>query len=214
VTPFELVLAVLACWLVPVVVVAGFGWYIGSGLIQRLPNTEALEKFKLAVWKRYTNKAAFPEEVEPIDAAGVQNADRAITYLDRIIDRQINKVRGILPFNSIIIAALSIERSRINYGISVCPSLISLLHDVTILDTLTAIACLGYSSILCLRLFLVYWGPIEQYETFDAEVRASADVIRNRSSIIEKSVLISMASLFIAVLSVLLIEFGAALTTS
>jgi hypothetical protein len=33
----------------------------------------------------------------------------AVAYTDRVVDRQINKARGILPFNSILIAILALE---------------------------------------------------------------------------------------------------------
>lgn len=83
---------------------------------------------------------------DPNDRTG---GDRLISYAERIIDRQINKARGILPFNSIVIAAFGFERGEIDEGLTVLNNV-----DVRFMLVL-AMALLALSSLLCLGLMLV-----------------------------------------------------------
>ena len=95
-------------------------------------------------------------------------------YGEPIIDRQINKARGILPFNSIVIAAFSFERTRL-------PNLLRILNvDINIMLLLT-MALLAASSILCLLLMLVRFGPVADYESYSAEIASTVHIIKKRS---------------------------------
>ena len=86
----------------------------------------------------------------------------ALNYVDRVVDRQINKARGILPFNSVIITALSLN-NRSQYGGAIKGMLDYLSH--------TVIAALFISSLLLLELFWVQWGRKPgYYKNFTPEV--------------------------------------------
>jgi hypothetical protein len=57
-----------------------------------IPGTTQLEAIKKGLWKRGVGKD-FPDYA----VGDRQDADRVISYVEKIIDRQINKARGILP---------------------------------------------------------------------------------------------------------------------
>ena len=49
--------------------------------------------------------------------------DRAVVYVERVIDRLINKARGILPFNSVMLALLAVTiRQQISTQMPACQS--------------------------------------------------------------------------------------------
>jgi hypothetical protein len=142
----------------------------------------------------------FPKTSEgTVDKSNPRSLEPLIGYLERVIDRQINKARGILPFNSVIIAAFSIERSRLS-GPQVFwhVDLIAMLWFV--------IALLAVSSFLCLRLFRVRWGTPEDYE-FENEVDRTAEMIGERSKTIEWATILSEISLGVGAALIVVIEF-------
>jgi hypothetical protein len=61
-------------------------------------------------WVRYAREKKLDDE---------EIADRLISYLDRLVDRHINKARGILPFNSILLAVFTFEANRFRSPVSV-----------------------------------------------------------------------------------------------
>jgi hypothetical protein len=153
------------------------------------PTTE----FRKALWYRYTGLddkvlTAPEERAERATPQGgtvarvpMQDADRAIGYIDRVMDRQINKARGILPFNSILLAILS-------FG------------SVHLGDTKWLVAVLlVVSSLFCLAMFPVQWAKgSEPYSSFSKELADSVETARRRSIFIEIAIWTSMAALFIA----------------
>jgi hypothetical protein len=163
----------------------------------QLPNDAQLTEFIRNLWKRYTS-GEFPEPQSPT----VQDADRLVGYAERVVDRQINKARGILPFNSIIIAVLSIEKSRI----------LSELWDIQTVITLLAffvvLAGLIISSFLCLELFLFRWGESGRYLKFSDEFGDTIKLVRKRSATIEWATVLSTACLFGALLFVAMAELN------
>ncbi len=115
--------------------------------------------------------------------ARAQVEDRAVVYVERVIDRLINKARGILPFNSVMLAllAVTIRQQNLDPNASV-PVVTGYLEDVTIYwVVLVTIFTLIFSSLILLVLFLVRWGTIENYATFKSEVTATLFVVRWRT---------------------------------
>jgi hypothetical protein len=167
-------------------------------MIKRFPDTTEMGKIKNGIWQRYT-KDDFPST-----APGVKNqkdgADAAISYAERVIDRQINKARGILPFNSIVIAAFGLERTKLQAGHEV-------LFNVNITSLLLfAMFGLAVSSVLCLALFFVRWAKSETYGFFHYELESTLDVLLKRSKIIEVATIISLSSLIVGGAVIGLIE--------
>jgi hypothetical protein len=152
-----------------------------------------VEGIAAALWGRYHLGTAFD----------VGNADRLITYVERIVDRQINKARGILPFNSIIIGVLSFERYRLDTQHGTYAG-----FDLVILLLFTML-CLGISSYLCLWLFLVRWGKDENYGAFDMELKSTLFLIRWRSILIECATIISAWTLIFSAILIPLVELKA-----
>jgi hypothetical protein len=153
-----------------------------------------VERIAAALWDRYRGTATAPD---------IQNADRLITYVERIVDRQINKARGILPFNSIIIGVLSFERYRLDTQNGMYAG-----FDLVVLLLFTML-CLGISSYLCLWLFLVRWGKDENYGAFDTELKSTLFLIRWRSILIECATIISAWTLIFSAVLIPLVELKA-----
>lgn len=118
----------------------------------------------------------------------------ALAYTDRVVDRQINKARGILPFNSIFIAALSLENRS-----GVDPATLHILEYLAY----PIIAGLFVSSILLLELFWVHWGKESEYKDFKEEVVTGLVMARDRSAILDMSITLSIACIFGLLLGVI-----------
>src|SRR5215469_6390602 len=139
----------------PAVIVALIAFVVIVALyaMDRFPNPEELMHIKGVVWRRYV-----PND----NNVAVQDADRAIGYTERIVDRQINKARGILPFNSIVIAVFSFERTRLPSELHIWNLNINGL-------IIFVMALLAVSSIFCLLLMLVNWPTRSALQSFGTE---------------------------------------------
>jgi hypothetical protein len=154
--------------------------------------------FRKALWYRYTGLdysalTAQEERAERSTPQGgtvprvpMQDADRAIAYIDRVMDRQINKARGILPFNSILLAILS-------FG------------SVHLGDAKWLVAgLLVVSSLFCFLMFPVQWAKgSEPYSSFSKELADSVETARWRSIFIEIAIWTSAAALVIAIVVII-----------
>jgi hypothetical protein len=162
-------------------------------------NVEDIESFQKVIWDRGT-----PDEA---DAAFKASADRAVAYVDRLIDRQINKARGILPFNSLIMAVFSFERTQMPVhlpnGTHLWDSLV--LYWLPTSAFVAILLVLGVSSWLCLDLFLVFWR-MDQYATYRDEVYGTIQLFFTRSISVQLATILSEASLFIGLCLVIMIE--------
>jgi hypothetical protein len=173
---------------------------IGAALLatRTFPGPTKLSNIKRTFWHRYLLKD-FPKYDPDKDR---QHADRLITYIERVIDRQINKARGILPFNSIIIAVFSLATGRLPANELV------IWHVDMVVMLLFAIAGLAVSSVLCLILFLFYWWNSEDPKSFDVEFEDTLDIVRRRSTIIQWATMISLAALVLGTILVLAVEIN------
>jgi hypothetical protein len=161
---------------------------IGGWMLRGLPSKSRANAIKETLWDRRGATAA------AADRTDIRHGDQMITYLERVIDRQINKARGILPFNSIIIAFLAIERARISYGFDDAEP----VHRLILAGLFAAMVGLAVSSLLCLLLFLVRWGEAADYASFGSEVHWTVHALRRRSRIIECAVILSIGSLLLS----------------
>ncbi|MGP0093048.1 MAG: hypothetical protein ACLPKB_24355 [Xanthobacteraceae bacterium] len=167
--------------------------------VNKLSDADESDKIKKILWSRYL-VGYFPKtNLDQKDE--IANGDRLIAYVERIIDRQINKTRGILPFNSILIAAFNFERNKLlgatSWRIDV-PAMISF-----------AIIGLAISSALCLVLFFVRRGKSNHYESFSAQFEWIRGILRSRSSVIEWATILSLAAFLVGIASITAVEIGA-----
>jgi len=112
--------------------------------------------------------------------------DAAVAYVDRIIDRQLTKVRGILAFDGLILAFLGL----ISHGIGTLDVVAH--HQPPIL---LLIGLLAISSGICLAQFRSRWGYVADFLTFSREIAATLGLARRRSIWIERTVRLSLLAL-------------------
>ncbi|HUB97558.1 MAG TPA: hypothetical protein VL993_16665, partial [Stellaceae bacterium] len=138
--------------LLPLILIVAIVALKGERLVKALPDSAAADSFKKNLWKRYfnTDYPTFPSG-DGTSSESRQLSDRLITYLERVIDRTINKARGVLPFNSLIMAVMSIEKNRLNITFS----FENAWPSWTIVYFYAVIFGLALSSYKCLELFLV-----------------------------------------------------------
>jgi hypothetical protein len=147
--------------------------------------------------------AAPPGEAGPVRSNGEAGGDRAIAYVERVIDRQINKLRGVLSFDALIIAFLSIERTRLpaaQAGADFATSCLFLIAVVLVL--------LVASSVMCLDLLRVRWPPPDNFTDFASEHRTTVKLVAERTRTIERAVRLAEVGVIGAVLSFFVIELG------
>jgi hypothetical protein len=179
------------------------------GLVFQLkfvPSKKNIEEIKEVMWERHVG-AKFPLLI----ASGTtgsspskKEANDLLSYLERVIDRQINKARGILPFNSIILALITFGRDWSMYQASdpIC------WHRLALGALCVAPFGLVISSFLCLWIFLVRWAEKNEYAQFDKEITSTFKILRKRSALIEWATVISALSLFIVAIVFTLMKLG------
>jgi hypothetical protein len=123
-----------------------------------------------------------PEAIDKHPSFG----DSAVAYVDRIIDRQLTKVRGILAFDGLILTFLGL--------ISHNGAMLDIAghHQVPVL---LLAGLLAASSGICLFQFRARWGYVADLRTFSREISATLDLARRRSFWIERTVRLSLLSL-------------------
>jgi len=127
-------------------------------------------------------RRAILHRFEPKKAEGVKGDDgeKAVNYIHREIDRQINKVRGILTFDGILLAVvrLPVDPKACNWW----------CHQSTELATFALLL----SIILSLYLFLVRWGGVSTYDTFYNEFDFKAQHVEVRTVYVNFAVAMAM----------------------
>jgi len=156
---------------------------------------DEIKKFEQALWARYGLPMPTPFVVQ--DSDGVTDdskrgqADRLIAHIDRIIDRQINKARGILPFNSILLALLGFGKGH--FAEFTFPLLV-----------LTFLGLLASSFICLLRMFMIEYQGNETYKSFLREFDNAVKLARRRATEIEWATTLSACSLLSAAIAVVI----------
>jgi hypothetical protein len=172
-----------------------------------IPRDARLDDFVRHIRDRYCEKTDSGEMV-----ITVSSWDRIAAYMERIIDRQINKSRGLLPFNSILLVVIPREFESKVCDVDCTLSLhtpplhtlapdtppptfsLPILHS---LDTIEALcfASIVQSSVLLLTLLWIHWGDVDHYKTFSTEVEQTAAISRNRSVILDLAIVLSGGAL-------------------
>jgi hypothetical protein len=184
---------------------AGVGLFLShlaySILSKDIPDDATLTKTRDALWWRSIG-ANFPFWPERDSGMGYNiveqkpaEAERLVAYVDRALGRQIDKARGILPFNSLIMALMAIEKAKIPASLQWNDS----LSDIILIAIFAVIVGLAASSFFCLELFWVHWGAPESYGAYSTEFQNSIAMLRKRSRILAKCIIISVVSTLIAI---------------
>lgn len=119
----------------------------------------------------------------PKPVLNAQSGDRLLTYVERIVDRQINKARGIITFDSILLVAVRYLSGQ--NGTSYASP--NPLYTVST-------QFLWISILLCLLLFWVHWGSAAPKADFEREFLETADLIRTRSILVQWALYLSILS--------------------
>lgn len=203
--PWENII-VLVPWL-SILVILILAFVEGVGKARWFKDANRLANFQNAIWERGTPKSKHTPQDER-DPAFMACADRVVAYADRLVDRQINKARGILPFNSLIMTIFSFERSHISVSLpKESWSYDSLfLYWMPTSAFIIILLILGTSSWLCLDLFFVHWRKENQYQTFRQEAEATIRLFNARAINIQWAIVLSEASLFVGLCLVFMIE--------
>lgn len=142
--------------------------------------------FGKALWERYTGGK--PADLRAIEeAANDPQQAGALTYLERVIDRQLNKCRGILSFDGLLLASVKMWADKL-------PNNSGMGHSLAVFALGLAAFFLLASSIVMLDLLWVHWGASDDYKTYGREVVASIKVCEHRSRLISCSVVLSVGA--------------------
>jgi hypothetical protein len=101
--------------------------------------------------------------------------DRAMAYLERVIDRQINKIRGVLSFDAIVLALISLELRRVSGT-----GALSIAETFLICGLLASGALVMMACLRCLAMFRVEVEQPDNFASFSSEVNSSMDLIVSR----------------------------------
>lgn len=119
-----------------------------------------------------------------------QTGDKALLYAERIIDRIINKARGILPFNSFIMAVIALElRSISNAKASLLLLLSMLLLSIS-------------SFVLLVSMFWAHFRKPNEFETIKLEFDLTVDLIRRRGICLQLAIILSCVGFAIAIIAI------------
>ena len=196
----------------------------GARRARKIPGRVGIETITGMLGKRYLGEN-WSDSFTPTTPEQIQGADHLMAYADRILERQIGKAQGLLPFNAILLGVLGFERSRMPDTLRL-PSaatdfltarLGSLSHSLPWLGTceislfcllvLTMVG-LAVSSLLCLSLFSARWHPVPEYASFHNDIGASLKLVRARSRAMEWATVIAKACLIVSVFLVATAELG------
>jgi hypothetical protein len=144
-----------------------------------------------------------------INRSGKSDPPSALAYMERVIDRQINKARGILPFNSIImtINSFGVANSRDIKA----PYVAHLVNQTERWNFVTA----AISSLLLLELFWSHWGKAHIYSTIENDVVEGVIIARNRAIILDTAIVLSLACVFGVIITIFAVDYhsGTSVTT-
>ena len=105
--------------------------------------------------------------------------EQAVVYADRITDRQINKARGLLSFNSVLFAVFAFHPDTF------------VMRPFGTLLTLV-------SSLMLVLLMYVSWAPAKDFVSAETDFRNSCRVCYRRAWILTVAIVLSLVSVGIA----------------
>lgn len=142
------------------------------------PIDDRIKFYKTDLVKRFGGAVVNGEIVLPPSTDTNNAYERAYSYLDAAIDRQINKASGLLTFNSILLAVLysyDLYKSHSYWRLS--------------LTTMLVLACM-----LLLDMMLMIWSGPEVFGSAIEDLDGALHVCRNRTRVLSLSIVISIAA--------------------
>ena len=124
-------------------------------------------------------------QMEATDSTVRSELDRALTYVERIVDRQINKVRGLLTFGGILILAIRLATPQ---------TALTLQTFIQTLITAFSMACAWTVVVFCLELLFVRWVKSTDLAKYSAEITNTIELARKRTILIQIAVALTIAS--------------------
>jgi hypothetical protein len=154
-------------------VIAGIGVLVWLVFWHFAPSRPQIEEVSVSIWQRF------------------EKEQDAVTYIHREIDRQINKVRGILTFDGILLVAFRFDFSKADHWIQLLSA--------------AALFYISASILISLSIFLVQWGDLNSYKNFRGEYDFKAQVVGTRTKLVNSAVVLSgLSALVIAIIVLLL----------
>lgn len=106
--------------------------------------------------------------------------ETAVAYVERVSDRQINKARGLLSYNALLVAIFELSESQ------------DLIKHIGSLSALS-------SALLLLILMYVVWGACDQYRSASEDFKRGCEILYRRAWILTLSLIASIAATVLAV---------------
>ena len=120
--------------------------------------------------------------------------EKGVDYIHRALDRQINKARGLLTYNALLVAAINtVVIARTPRGA---------IPVFTVWSNLGRILALA-SCIPLLVLFYMNWGAVNDFSTADADFKGTYKTLRQRTYFLTLSIYATLFSTLIALRLVL-----------
>jgi hypothetical protein len=155
-----------------------------------VPSGIELETYSQHIWQRYTGK-----DVNDLTATvSPEDAERALVHIDSVIDRQIHKSNGILTFNTVFIALLTLEERT---------KLAQYLPYLNFAELISIILLI--SSVIILMNLWVHWDKnVANSEHFALEFKRVVRLAAWRS----KALMVSIALSIFSALAMTILVFG------
>lgn len=174
---------------------------------KNLPDADEVIASRNAIWKRTVgpNFSQWQRRRVLGRWTTVDNSEEARWLLDHIdvaIDRQLVKAYGLIAFNALVMAVMTVEMSRLPAPILWDDS----LSDILRVGMLGVICGLAVSSGICLFMFRVYWAKPEDYGKYWGEFAFNISTLERRTHEIALGVFVSGISLALAVAIIVITE--------
>jgi hypothetical protein len=167
-----------------------------------VPSKGKIKNIRNEIWRRHTGDD-FPQSLrDPQQNAGAPfQCYSVLDYFHKVVDRQLNKARGILSSNSLIIAGLGLS-------IKDCKQCLILFDGHYSIFIYVTAACLLVSTSLCLILFVVVFDDEDIYSSFAAEIQNYANTVGTRAGLLYLSVYLSFVSITLWMLWIMFFRPG------
>jgi hypothetical protein len=153
------------------------------------PKSQFYSCYTNALLERFDRRPVESREGSP--SKGVY--EQASSYLDKVIDRQLNRARGLLTFNSILLALVNNEMSVVA----------SHMGTRLILSTLLLLSCM-----LLLGIMFVHWAHADDLQDIAKDLDGSFNICARRTRLVTILTLLSFIAVAVVFVYPVLHWFG------
>jgi hypothetical protein len=143
-------------------------------------STQYIREYEIAAQTRFTR-------------AGTPDWEKACDYAIRIIDRQINKARGVLTYNGLLFTALTFAGSRLAQESK--STTLPLLGA-----SLALLACIPLLSLMVVR-----WASVDEFANAQADFQRMSRQARHRTYVLTMCLYVSVFTTVLAFFSISLV---------